>query len=126
MPKRTEAQNERRLFRENTAEKSEYRRTIIENNELNADLADLRKKYKLPAFKNQKEQRDWILLHFEIRNSLQAEIDFIIKKHDINDRMVRKLEEQFWAVPKIGETYPTGLPQDWPNMLTENLFDMNL
>ncbi len=102
MPKRTREQEYQRLWNSGQAATSERERTIEENRELQADLADLRNRFGI-AFNNLVEQVHWLDSQpIETLAKFSDEVEVIAQKHNVGKRVNDAFWGAVWNLPKSG------------------------
>lgn len=105
MPKRNLQQEERRLLDSGQADINKQKRIVAEiakNKELQSELANLRKYYKI-AFKNISEQIKWFDLQpIATLEGFSNDVKAIVKKYSISDEVEKELWKFIWNIPRSG------------------------
>ncbi len=115
MPKRTQQQEELRLWKSGQAIIEERKRIIDENKGLQSELENLRKQYKI-ALKNNSELVHWFESQpVETLANFSADVNAIKEKYSINERMSNAFWGAVWNIP-VSDTYKSfpewrGMPQ---------------
>ena len=115
MPKRTQQQEELRLWKSGQAIIEERKRIIDENKGLQSELENLRKQYKI-ALKNNSELVHWFKSQpVETLANFSADVNAIKEKYSINERMSNAFWGAVWNIP-VSDTYKSfpewrGMPQ---------------